>query len=367
MTNMDQAELIRKFDRAQRDLPLLQEISPVFRYAKVKLTDNCNSKCITCDYWKSHHDNELTLQEFQSALAQLRALGVQEVMFTGGEPTMRSELPDVVREAAALGFETTGLTTNGLSVTPEKMTALHKAGLTQIIFSLEGLTLHDEIRGVPGNTAKIVRHLDFLSAQRATQGWRLDVKLAATLMEKTLDEVDGLIDLARRHRAVLFFNLIDRGTYFFQGIQTDLMAMHDQMELDRVIDGLLRTKQNEPGLIGNTASSLEYARRYFADPKRADIPCSLGYIGVDIDANGDVYSNCWGLPPVGNIRKAALADILDADRYRQRCQAMFKKECPGCSCGYILNLAYHKPSVDLDVKQGSDPVSSAVGYAGTQS
>jgi len=364
---VNQIRMIQQFREAQDDAAALQRLEPVFRYAKVKLTDNCNSKCITCDYWKSHHDNELTLPEFRSVLAQLRAIGVQEVMFTGGEPTMRSELPEVVREAATLGFETIGLTTNGLSVNPEKLTALHKVGLTQIIFSLEGLTLHDEIRGVPGNTAKTVRHLDFLSAQRAAHGWQLDVKLAATLMEKTLPEVGGLVELARRHRAVLFFNLIDRGTYFFQGIQTDLMALRDQRALDCVIDGLLKTKQDEPGLIGNTVSSLEYARRYFSDPKRADVPCALGYIGVDIDANGDVYSNCWGLPPVGNIRKAPLADILGADRYRQRCRAMFKKECPGCSCGYILNLAYHKPSVDLDVRRGSDPMSAAVGYAGTQS
>jgi len=195
----------------------------------------------------------------------------------------------------------------------------------------------------------------------------LDIKLATTLMEKTLNEVEGLIRLARRHDAVLFFNLIDRGTYFFQGVQTDLMKMRDQGALDRVIDSLIGTKREKPGLIGNTVSSLEYARRYFADPKRSDIPCHLGYIGVDIDANGDVYSNCWGLPPVGNIRKASLAEILKTDQYKQRCQAMFRKECPGCSCGYILNLAYHKSSVDLDVRQGADPVSAAVGYAGTQS
>lgn len=362
---VNRAELIQSFVKAERSPEALAAVGPAFEHAKVKLTDNCNSKCITCDYWKATHDNELTLEELLSVVEQLRALGVREVMFTGGEPTMRAELSAVVRRAAQVGFETIGLTTNGLSLNRDKLTALHEAGLTQLVLSLEGLTLHDEIRGVPGNTAKILRHLDFLSERRA-QGWRLSVKLAATLMERTFGEIDGLIALAARHGAALFVNLIDRGTYFFQGAPADLMAVRDRARLQAVVDALVAAKERDPGLIGNTFSSLEYVRRYFDDPKQAAIPCHLGYVGVDVDANGDVYSNCWGLPPVGNVRRTPLAEILRSEAYRRRCQAMFRKECPGCSCGYILNLAYHQPSVELDARHGP-AAAAAVGYAGTQS
>lgn len=358
--------LIRVFAEAKSDLALLPSIKPVFRYAKVKLTDNCNSKCITCDYWQSHHENELTLDEFRSILDQLHELGVQEVMFTGGEPTMRAELMPVVRHAARLGFSTIGLTTNGLSLPGAKIDQLLESGLGQVVLSLEGLEGHDEVRGVPGNARKVLAILEYLSERRGS-GTSISVKLAMTLMERNLGEVVGMIELARRHRAVLFLNLIDRGTYFFRGMSVDLMAMTDRSRLNRILDDVIAVKRHEPDLIGNTVSSLEYARRYFGDPKQADIPCHLGYIGVDIDANGDVYSNCWGLPPVGNLRKTPLADILGTEAYRKRCQTMFRKDCPGCSCGYILNLAYHKPSADMDKSRGYDAASFAVGYAGTQS
>lgn len=341
-------------------------LKPVFHYAKVKVTDNCNSKCLTCDYWKSHHEKELNFEELRSVLEQLRALGVEEVMLTGGEPTMRAELVSVVRYATRLGFTTIGLTTNGLSLPAAKIDQLVEGGLHQIVLSLEGLATHDEIRGVPGNARKVVAALEHLSAVR-TAGASVSVKLAMTLMERNLDEIAGMLDLARAHRAVLFLNLIDRGTYFFQGVTADLLGMRDRHKLDRALDGLIAVKRREPELIGNTVSSLEYARRYFDDPKQTAIPCHLGYLGVDIDANGDVYSNCWGLPPVGNVRDAPLAEMLGSERYLQRCRQMFKKDCPGCSCGYILNLAYHKPSVDLDVRHGLDPLDAPVGYAGTQS
>lgn len=357
---------MQTFAEAHANPALLESIRPQLRHAKVKLTDNCNSKCVTCDYWKSHHDGELTADEFMSVLTQLRAIGVEEVMFTGGEPTMRAELIPVIQKTAQLGFSMIGLTSNGLSLPGPKLDQLLAAGLTQIVLSLEGLDSHDEIRGVPGNTRKVLAILDHLSERRRS-GASISVKLAMTLMERNLGEVEGMIELARRHKAVLFLNLIDRGTYFFKGMSVDLMAMTDRSRLNRVLDEVIAVKGHEPDLIGNTVSSLEYARRYFGDPKQADIPCHLGYIGVDIDANGDVYSNCWGLPPVGNLRKAPLAEILGTETYRKRCQAMFRKDCPGCSCGYILNLAYHKPSADMDRSCGHDAASCAVGYAGTQS
>jgi len=363
---VDKLKLIAQFREAGADHGRLLGLAPDLRYAKVKLTDNCNSKCITCDYWKTHHDNELRLEEFQSVLEQLRGLGVEEVMFTGGEPTMRVELVPIVHHAARLGFSTIGLTTNALSLPATKIDQLLGAGLTQIVLSLEGPESHDEIRGVPGNTRKVLAVLEHLSVRR-NGGAAVAVKLAMTLMERNLDEISDMIELARTHRAVLFFNLIDRGTYFFQGMAVDLMTMRDRKKLDKAIDFLIAAKRQEPDLIGNTVSSLEYARGYFDDPKQAGVPCYLGYIGVDIDANGDVYSNCWGLPPVGNVRQHPLTEMLEAESYRQRCAAMFRKECPGCSCGYILNLAYHKPAVDLDARYGFDPTIAAVGYAGTQS
>lgn len=363
---MCELKVVERFDRARLDPAEIEGLSPVLRYAKLKLTDNCNSKCLTCDYWKTHHEGELTLAEFLAVLAQLRALGVEELMLTGGEPTMRAELVPVVREAARLGFAPIGLTTNGLSLPTPKIDRLLEAGLGQIVLSLEGMDSHDEVRGVPGNTKKILAVLDHLSARRAS-GATVTVKLAMTLMERNLDEISGMVKLARTHRAVLFFNLIDRGTYFFQAMPADLMAMRDRARLDRALDELLDVKRREPALIGNTVSSLEYARRYFDDPKQVAIPCYLGYIGVDIDANGDVYSNCWGLPPIGNVRKEMLAEILGSEAYRRRYAAMFRKDCPGCSCGYILNLAYHKPAVELDTRYGLDPAAAAVGYAGTQS
>lgn len=358
-------DLILKLAAAETDPRQLDNAQPAFKFAKVKLTDNCNSRCITCDYWKHAYTNELTFDELAALLRALKALGVEELMFTGGEPTMRPELC-LVGIAAGLGFRTIGITTNCLSLGREKLQQLLADGLNEIVVSLEGLRSHDAIRGVPGNTRKVMDVLANLTALRRDEGRQVAVKIATTLMSRTVDEVLDVVRVAEEHSAVFFLNLIDRGTYFFRGTSVDLFTIEDKAGLNQLIDALVAIKLRKPALIGNTVSSLEYARRYFDDPRQDRIPCHLGYVGIDIDANGDVYSNCWGLPPVGNIRKQPLAEIVRAPAYASRCRAMYRKECPGCSCGYILNLAYHKASVERDLASGLGEAVWSVGYAGAK-
>lgn len=358
-------DLIEQFAAAERNPKLAEGIRPTFRYAKIKPTNNCNSKCITCSYWERQHTGELTLQEIQAALADLRAVGTEEVMFTGGEPTLNKDLPQMIATARDLGFSVIGITTNSLSLNDRRIELLLEAGLNEVVLSLEGLTFHDEIRGVGGNTEKVVRNLHLLREHRDSGRYpQLSIKLGMTLMNKNISDVPGMIQLARDNAATLFFNLIDGGTYFFRGIDQNLFDIEDRTGYERQIDDVIAIKRKEPQLIGNSISSLHYAKRYFQDPKQAEIPCYLGYVGCEVDANGDVFSNCWGLPAVGNIRKTPLSEILNSPAYQKRLGAMYRKQCSGCSCGYILNLALHPASAAADRAASPHTGRQGLGYAG---
>ena len=45
------------------------------------------------------------------------------------------------------------------------------------------------------------------------------------------------------------------------------------------------------------------------------------------------------LPPVGNILRQSLAEVLASEAYRQQAEAMVRRECPGCTCGVESSLA----------------------------
>jgi MoaA/NifB/PqqE/SkfB family radical SAM enzyme len=103
-------------------------------------------------------------------------------------------------------------------------------------------------------------------------------------------------------------------------------------------------------LISSSHATIEYARKYFKDSKRMDIPCYLGYLKIYVGSHGEVYSGCWALPPLGNLRENTLKEIITSKKYKKRLYEMFLKKCPGCSCNYQTNLLYHFPSLCNEIK-----------------
>lgn len=81
----------------------------------------------------------LTAPEMERVVRVLARAGVRKVRLTGGEPTLRADLPALVRALRRLpGIETLAITTNGLVLT-RRLPALHAAGLTAINVSLDSL------------------------------------------------------------------------------------------------------------------------------------------------------------------------------------------------------------------------------------
>jgi sulfatase maturation enzyme AslB (radical SAM superfamily) len=65
----------------------------------------------------------------------------------------------------------------------------------------------------------------------------------------------------------------------------------------------------------------------------------LGYLQVFVLSNGDVLTGCYPLPPVGNVVKTSLREVLESEAYRRQAEAMVRRECPGCTCGVESSLA----------------------------
>jgi hypothetical protein len=56
-------------------------------------------------------------------------------------------------------------------------------------------------------------------------------------------------------------------------------------------------------------------------------------------SNGDVMTGCYSLKPIGNILQDTLANVLASKAYARQCEAMVRRECPGCTCGIESSLA----------------------------
>lgn len=122
---------------------------------------HCNQKCLHC-YAAGQpmgETPELSTEQWKTALELLRKANIPQVTFTGGEPTLRSDLVELVRAAE---WFVTRLNTNGRLLTPELCAGLYDASLDSVqvtLYSAEG-NIHNQLVGINGfnDTVQGIRH-----------------------------------------------------------------------------------------------------------------------------------------------------------------------------------------------------------------
>lgn len=125
--------------------PLVDRFGRRMEDLRISLTDRCNFRCIYCmpegEMEWIPNEKILTFPEIVRLARLFVRLGIREIRLTGGEPTVRAGLPDLIRELSRLradGLQSLSLTTNGFRL---KTLArdLAEAGLTRINVSLDSL------------------------------------------------------------------------------------------------------------------------------------------------------------------------------------------------------------------------------------
>jgi radical SAM protein with 4Fe4S-binding SPASM domain len=116
------------------------------------LTYRCNNDCSHCYNARPRNYPELTTRDWIEILDRLWTEGVPHICFTGGEATLRDDLPELVAHAESLG-QITGLLTNGRRLAdPEYVSRLVQAGLDHVQITLEShaAEIHDRMVGCRG-------------------------------------------------------------------------------------------------------------------------------------------------------------------------------------------------------------------------
>ncbi len=133
---------------------------------------------------------ELAAEEWQRVLGEAGELGVLHVHFSGGEPLLRPDLPELVRAAREAGLYT-NLLTSGIGLTPAHGERLRDAGLdsVQISFQADEAEAADAVAGVPAHARK-------LAAARLVRelGWPLTLNVV--LHRVNIDRIEALVALA---------------------------------------------------------------------------------------------------------------------------------------------------------------------------
>ena len=130
----------------EMDLPFSKELSAPYRM-DLAITYRCNNDCAHCYNARVRNYPELPTQSWKSILDKIWSIKIPHVVFTGGEPTLRQDLPELISYAQQTGL-VTGLNTNGRKLSdPAYLAGLVKAGLDHVQITLESNRpdVHDEM------------------------------------------------------------------------------------------------------------------------------------------------------------------------------------------------------------------------------
>lgn len=111
------------------------------------LTYRCNNNCAHCYNARPRLGPELSAGQWKNILDKLWDLGVPHIVFTGGEPTLRPDLPELIAHAERNG-QITGINTNGRKMQdPQFVQSLVDAGLDHVQITLEShdAAIHDRM------------------------------------------------------------------------------------------------------------------------------------------------------------------------------------------------------------------------------
>lgn len=312
-----------RYGRDSAKLPshLLQFSSDKRPVVVWNITRRCNLKCIHC-YAHANETtskDELSTEEGKKLIDDLAGFGVPVILFSGGEPLVRKDLPELASYAVEKGMRAV-ISTNGTLITDNVAKELKDIGLSYVGISLDGTEkVNDRFRGVKGAFNSAINGIK--SCKKAG----IKVGLRFTVNNHNGNEIPAIFDILEDMDIprVCFYHLVyaGRGSKM---IEEDLSHEKSREIVDLIIDKTRslheRGKPKEVLTVDNHADGpYLYLRLLKEDPDRAaevlkllemnDGNNSGRGIGC-VSWDGEVYADqFWRHYSFGNIKEKPFSEI----------------------------------------------------------
>ncbi len=308
------------------------------------MTRRCNLTCIHCyAHAKTMADSdELSTAEGKALIDDLAAFGAPVILFSGGEPLMREDLPELAEYAVSKGMRAV-ISTNGTLITSEMAKTLKAIGLSYVGISMDGMEeIHDRFRGQKG---AFQASLDGI---RNCQAAGIKVGLRFTMNNINVNDIPAVFKLLEDMNVprICFYHLVyaGRGSKL---VEEDLSHARTREVVNMIMDETKRLhdigKPKEVLTVDNHADGpLVYLRLLKEDPERAREVLELlqmnegnssGHGIGCVSWNGDVHADqFWRHKSFGNVRQRPFSQIWTNPEDPLLLQLKEKKKHVGGRC-----------------------------------
>jgi MoaA/NifB/PqqE/SkfB family radical SAM enzyme len=316
----------------------------------------CNSRCKTCNVWLLPND-DMTLEEWDRTF---ESLGRAPYWFTfsGGEPTLRKDLPDMVGSAyrhcrpGIINIPTNGIQQKIIPGSVERVLQVAPKSEVIINLSLDGVGLkHDEVRGVRNNWDRAMVTYAALKELQKDYG-HLTLGIHTVISNYNVDSFPDLCEYV--HRELKPDSYITEIAEERVELDTVGLGITPTAEKYTVAIDALVERMREERLTGVAEVAQAFRRRYYELVKRTlreqrqVIPCMAGVASAQIAPNGDVWTCCVRAESMGNLRDHGydFGSVWRTGKAKQLRRSIKNRECycPLANAAYT-NMLTHGPTV----------------------
>ena len=310
----------------------------------------CDARCQMCNNWKrGNRKEDMVLEQVDGVFDHEFWGAVENLNISGGEPTTRNDLPDMVEmfhkrlpRLRKIGINTTGLTPKRAIPMLTRIVEFcaAKGLLISIRVSLDGIgDVHNQVRDVKRGFEKACQTIEAMQALAAKHS-NFSFGIASTIFATNLEDAQNILTWARAKKLDIVFNMLrftdnmlgNRDLEEKVGFHEKEEAFMRQFFLERV--------QEESVLSGQAFMYLHYADMIANGYKRT-MPCPFRSQGLLLNPYGDLYY-CENSESIGNVLTTPAEELyFKAENLAHR-EHIKEKVCPTCLSPCQVNVGAMK-------------------------
>ena len=313
----------------------------------------CDAKCTMCNNWKwGDRKSDMTLEQLEPVMDSPFWGAVENLNISGGEPTTRLDLPQMVEmfqrrlpRLRKIGINTTGLTPVRAipMLTRIVKFCAEKELLISIRVSLDGIgDVHDQVRAVKNGFDKASQTIAAMQALAAEYP-NFQFGIASTIFAKNLEDAENILTWARTKNLDVVFNMLRfTDAMLHNGGLKETIGFQDREETFMRKFFLDRVKE-ESVLSGQSFMYLHYADM-IANGYHRTMPCPFQSQGLLLNPNGDLHY-CENSQKIGNVLDESAESLyFKAENLTHR-QQIKDEICPTCLSPCQVNVGAMKQFV----------------------
>ena len=313
----------------------------------------CDARCEMCGNWKmGDRKSDMTLEQLDGVMNHRFWGAIENVNISGGEPTTRNDLPEMVElfqrrlpRMRKIGVNTTGLTPHRAipMLTRIVKFCADEDLLLSVRVSLDGIgDIHNQVRQVKSGFDKACQTIEAMQVL-AQEHSNFQFGLAATIFATNLDDAQNILAWARERKLDIVFNMLrfTENMLNNKGLQEKIAFRKREEEFMRQF--FLDRVTEESVLSGQSFMYLHYADM-IANGYQRTMPCPFQSQGLLLNPEGNLFY-CENSEKIGNVLDEPAESLYFRAANLAHREDIKNRTCPTCLSPCQVNVGAMKQVV----------------------